>query len=40
MLNEYPDLSDEDEDEQPQGHEAKVEKILPNSQPHKIVKPN
>jgi hypothetical protein len=40
MLNEYPDLSDDDEPEPVNSQRASGEKILPNSQPHKLTKLN
>lgn len=39
LLNEYPDLSD-DEDNNLEGERGREQHPLPNSQPHKIVKPN
>jgi hypothetical protein len=40
MLDEYPDLSDEDEVEPVNEQVAKEEKAMPNSQPHKLIKQN
>lgn len=40
MLNEYPDLSDDDEPEPVNKPSANDDKILPNSQPHKLTKLN
>ena len=40
MLNEYPDLSDDDEVGQVNNQQLSEEKIMPNSQPHKMTKLN
>lgn len=40
MLDEYPDLSDDDEVEPANTQQIVEEKSLPNSQPYKLTKPN